>query len=107
MKFRRIQSFRSRAARGVAQICNLLYRRFVICQALPSSNDSPSAEAQPTTSRRYSRLQICATWSCAFRVLALAVALGIAGLNFRAVANVEIGYAPADKTTGTPAEKQK
>ena len=40
---------------GVAQIFNLPYRRFSICGALEA------VLRLPTASRRYGRLQICAT----------------------------------------------
>jgi hypothetical protein len=59
----------------VAQICNLLYRRFVICKAPECS--------------RHDRLQICATPdNCASRILIPALALSILGsLTSRASQN--------------------
>src|SRR5258705_13514911 len=37
----------------------------------------------------------------------LTVAVLLVAATLRATADVSIGYAPADKTTGTPAEKQR
>src|SRR6185503_10717923 len=45
----------------VAQSCTLLYRGFAIRRALDVSQCATTPRALPTTSRRYSRLQICAT----------------------------------------------
>src|SRR5438105_1950147 len=69
-------------AAQVAQICNLLYRRFAICEALPFAPRSRRAEALPNAIRRYSRLQICATGSwfrCAGALTALVLLLGAPG----------------------------
>jgi len=55
------------AALGVAQIFNLLYRRFLTCgrdelsAAFGIAFAVALSKALPTTSRRYSRLKICAT----------------------------------------------
>ena len=49
---------------GVAQICNicnLLYRRFVIGNASETSSALAFADAPQNAILRYSRLQICAT----------------------------------------------
>jgi hypothetical protein len=46
---------------GVAQICNLLYRRIAFCGALASPSALELSNALPITNRRYGRLQICAT----------------------------------------------
>jgi hypothetical protein len=45
----------------VAQISNLLYRRFPICGALERFKLLRWSHALPTRSRRYGRLEICAT----------------------------------------------
>jgi hypothetical protein len=45
----------------VAQISNLLYRRFQTCDAPEVLRVSDSAESRPPANRRYSRFQICAT----------------------------------------------
>jgi hypothetical protein len=50
------------ARRGlVAQICNLLYRRFLIGRASESSCALAVADVPQNAILRYSRLQICAT----------------------------------------------
>ena len=50
------------AQRGfVAQICNLLYRRFVIGRASERSSALALADVPQNAILRYSRLQICAT----------------------------------------------
>src|SRR5439155_11734237 len=49
------------AAGTVAQICNLLYRRFATCWPLPIRLGLEASAALTITNRRYSRLQICAT----------------------------------------------
>src|SRR5436190_15496790 len=46
---------------GVAQICNLLYRRIAFCGRLASASALELSDALPITNRRYGRLQICAT----------------------------------------------
>src|SRR2546423_8822784 len=46
---------------GVAQICNLPYRRFAICGPPEYSEVADAPDTLPTASRRYGRLQICAT----------------------------------------------
>src|SRR5438552_3443085 len=46
---------------SVAQICNLLYRRFVIGRAHIYSGASGFSEGPQNAILRYSRLQICAT----------------------------------------------
>jgi hypothetical protein len=46
---------------SVAQISNLPYRRFLICEAFDVSERAQISRALPTASRRYSRLKICAT----------------------------------------------
>jgi hypothetical protein len=45
----------------VAQICNLLYRRFSICGVSGTPGRQDSHNALPTTSRPYGRLKTCAT----------------------------------------------
>jgi hypothetical protein len=45
---------------AVAQICNLLYRGFLIRQAWKIRVVSFVADTQPNAIRRYSRFQICA-----------------------------------------------
>ena len=51
-----------KAARGgVAQICNLLYRRIAFGRALPGSNAAEAADALRIENPRYGRLEICAT----------------------------------------------
>ena len=45
----------------VAQICNLPYRRIVSCRATGRSGALGLADALPTASLRYGRLQVCAT----------------------------------------------
>jgi len=50
------------APASVAQISNLLYRRFPICGALDYSEPPRWFRALPTASRRYGRLEICATY---------------------------------------------
>jgi glycolate dehydrogenase iron-sulfur subunit len=52
------------SAVSVAQICNLLYRRIAFCGASQSLNGGGESDAQPSATRRYSRLQICATFAC-------------------------------------------
>src|SRR5262249_17294626 len=51
----------SEQLRFVAQICNLLYRRFVIGRASDSPSALALADAPQNPILRYSRLQICAT----------------------------------------------
>src|SRR6266581_2118978 len=46
---------------GVAQICNLLYRRFAIGRVSPASRTLAVAAGPQNVILRYSRLQICAT----------------------------------------------
>src|SRR5438552_17617896 len=46
---------------NVTQICNLLYRRFVICKGPEVSRALIPPQALPNAIRRYSRLQICDT----------------------------------------------
>jgi hypothetical protein len=46
---------------GVAQISNLLYRRFPICGTPDYPKPLQWFHALPTASRRYGRLKICAT----------------------------------------------
>ena len=46
---------------GVAQICNLLYRRIAFCGTMVSASGLELSDALPITNRRYGRLQICAT----------------------------------------------
>jgi hypothetical protein len=46
---------------GVAQICNLLYRRIAFCGTPASVSALKLSNALPITNRRYGRLQICAT----------------------------------------------
>src|ERR1035441_1886156 len=48
-------------ANWVTQICNLLYRRFVIGRSLGTRQLIGPARALQNTILRYSRLQICAT----------------------------------------------
>src|SRR5438552_6039511 len=45
----------------VAQIFNLLYRRFATCQALILSDHFRTLHVPPIANRRYSRMQSCAT----------------------------------------------
>ncbi len=59
--------------RAVAQISNLPYRRFLICAARLAPARGEVADALPNTIRRYSRLQICATWSAPAAGLLFAV----------------------------------
>ena len=49
------------APKFVAQICNLLYRRFPICGVSGIPQGRVSNHALPTPSRRYGRLKTCAT----------------------------------------------
>src|SRR5437879_1043589 len=51
----------SQVIRQVAQISNLLYRRFLICKPLEIPALSKHPGALPNAIRRYSRLEICAT----------------------------------------------
>ena len=48
-------------SRSVAQLCNLLYRRFVIGRASESSSALVLADVPQNTILRYGKLQICAT----------------------------------------------
>src|SRR2546429_9296055 len=61
--------------RGVAQICNLLYRRFVIGRASVGSKSLGYSAGPQDAILRYSRLQICATKDgiCELRVCLLIV----------------------------------
>src|SRR5687768_2090190 len=45
----------------VAQVSNLLYRRFPICRRWANPNDSTFFHALPVGNRRHSRLETCAT----------------------------------------------
>src|ERR1051325_8197526 len=45
----------------VAQIFNLLYRRFSFCGSLENFQRPPAKTALPIANRRYSRLKTCAT----------------------------------------------
>jgi zinc protease len=67
-------------AKNVAQIFNLPYRRIAFCGAWEYSEAAERLEALPSATRRYSRVQLCAT------VLALA-----AGFDFAAVAQGQFG----------------
>src|SRR5437763_13812723 len=69
-------------AAQVAQICNLLYRRFAICEPLTLQPGLARTEALPNAIRRYSRLQICATGAwlrCGSALMALVLLLGAPG----------------------------
>ncbi len=94
--------------RPVAQICNLLYRRFVICNASACSRPSRQAVAQPNAIRRYSRLQICATPNnCVLRILIAALALAILGsLTSRASQNLSTNQATVIIVVGAPGEAE-
>src|SRR6185503_1534666 len=46
---------------GVAQICNLQYRRIAFCGMSASAGALELSDALPITNRRYGRLQICTT----------------------------------------------
>src|SRR6266571_1727142 len=62
--------------REVAQISNLLYRRVGLCGACAHSDAVNLSNALPTASRRYSRLEICATtrrFALGYSAAALAV----------------------------------
>jgi len=69
---------RGPSRRAVAQISNLPYRRFLICAARLAPARGEAADALPNTIRRYSRLQICATWSAPAAGLLFAVVLLLA-----------------------------
>src|SRR5439155_19246527 len=78
---RKFSTTRTLAAQ-VAQICNLLYRRFAICGPLTLPPRLARNEALPNAIRRYSRLQICATGAwlrCASALMALVLLLGAPG----------------------------
>ena len=49
----------------VAQICNLLYRRIVFCGGLERVSRRVTPNGPPIANRRYSRVQLCATWVAA------------------------------------------
>src|SRR2546422_604367 len=53
--------FCNRRRRGVAQIFNLLYRRFAIGRLSPFAGGSGTLTARQNAILRYSRLKICAT----------------------------------------------
>jgi hypothetical protein len=46
---------------AVAQIFNLLYRRFAICETPGISVALESSRRLPSATRRYGRVQLCAT----------------------------------------------
>ena len=54
-------SARGRARSGVAQICNLLYRRVALGRACCGSGDFEIFNGQQITNPQHSRLEICAT----------------------------------------------
>jgi len=51
----------SRVATEVAQSCTLLFRRIAFCHRSNTAEGSEWSRAEPAASRRYGRLQICAT----------------------------------------------
>src|ERR1035441_6452019 len=70
----------------VAQICNLLYRRFAICRTYPIPPRSSLADVLPNVIRRCSRLQICAT-QLALNAYLLVAALCLLSSPARAATN--------------------
>src|SRR6185436_8248614 len=84
----------------VAQICNLLYRRFSICRAPKNSVATVFSDALPSATRRYSRLQICATVAAAFLLAIANPVYGSAGDSA-----IRFGGVPMELTVSEVSER--